>query len=196
MPISILLDGREAAVAETGAEAVELVRKLEAEQNRVDRVLVSVRVDGEESLDWEEKLSQSLPQRVELATAPLRVALAAAVDATLAELPRMGEGFCVAARLLREGDVAEAGRILLPLLGGLESYLALLQYLGRLDARCSSGAARTVASLDEGLEAVLSAWGMGDFQRVSIVLEEVLASEVEAGRGWLAEIRPLLQQEE
>ncbi|MGB9920770.1 MAG: hypothetical protein ACPLPT_08620 [Moorellales bacterium] len=193
MAISIILDGREAAVAQTGAEAVEAVRRLEAEQNEQERVLVSVRVDGEESLDWEETLPERYPKQVELATVPLREALAAAIDHTLEDLPRLGQGFSTAGQLLREGQVAEASRALLPLLGVLEAYLSLLQHLGKLDARCTLGAARTIATLDEGLEAVLSAWGAGNFDRAAFVLERTLAEEVLNSRAWLEETRALLE---
>lgn len=189
MPVLILLDGREAALAESGAAAVEEALRLEAEQNRHGRAVSAVLVDGEETADWEEALRQGTAGRVELVTVPTQQLLATVVDGMLEYLPRLEEGLRAAAACLRDGEMAEAGRLLFPTLEGLDWYVHLLRDLGCLEARCSEGVTRATFSLWNALRAALSAWEAQDWEILSFVLERKLAPEVRDGRRWLEAVR-------
>lgn len=185
MPVCVVLDGKEAALAESGAAAVDAVLRLEAEQNRLGRAVSAVFVDGEESADWEEALRQGTAGRVELVTVPTQQLLATVVDGMLEYLPRLEEGLRAAAACLRDGETAEAGRLLFPTLEGLDWYVHLLRDLSYLEARCSEGVTRAAFSLRNALRAALSAWEGKDYECLSFILEHKLAPEVRAGRSWL-----------
>jgi hypothetical protein len=184
--MSIYLDGTKITV-KSGTDPLQLLAVINEKLNLQGRVLYQVLVDGQTvEGDWLQALVKlSAEQSISFVSASPGQLLKESVINTIEVLPQLAVDLGQAANWLRIGIDQKAFPLISGAVGGLESYLQLLNVIAQYLPEQAVNSHQLVDPLTERLQKLMKAWHQEDFVLMADCLLYEVEPQIRRGHQWL-----------